>query len=462
MEFLYLFTGLALGFVIAWLLLRSKQAPVADNSARLQELDRETAGLKAQLDSAQAEKVRMLAERTEERERLEKLLHSEREQRSSIAVSLAHRETEAANLEKRLSEQKQELEQLQKRFTTEFENLANRIFEEKSQKFTEQNKTSLDDILKPLNERIKDFEKKVTDVYVSEAKERASLKEQVVQLHQLNQQMSRDAQNLTKALKGESKTQGNWGEFILESILEKSGLVRDREFTVQTSFVSEDGRRQQPDVVINLPEGKHIIVDSKVTLTAYERYVSAEQDTDREMALREHVASLRKHIRDLSEKNYQKMSQVNSPDFVFLFIPLEPAATTALQADNSLFDEAFSKNIVIVNPATLLSALRIVYHIWQYEKQNRNAKEIANYAGSLYEKFAGFIDAMRAMGKKIDESKEHYELAMNRLTEGRGNLVRQIERLKEMGAKTSSSIHPEVLKQSGLSEPLLPEETTEP
>lgn len=448
MEFLYLFIGLALGFVIAWLLFRNGNTDAAAQ-ARVQELDKTNAALQAQLTAQQQEQQRLVATAQQEKQQQQQLVQQASEKVNELTGKLAGRETELQNMDKRLAEQKTELENLQKKLTAEFENLANRIFEDKSQKFAEQNKTNLDDLLKPLGEKIKDFEKKVNDVYVNETRERASLKEQLVQLHQLNQQMSTDAQNLTRALKGESKTQGSWGEIILENILEKSGLVRDREFTVQPSFTTDDGRRQFPDVVINLPEERHIVIDSKVALTAYERYNSAENETEKAAFLKEHIDSVRRHIRSLSEKRYQDIYPISSPDYVLLFIANEPAFNLAMQADQGLFNFAIEYNVLLVTPTTLLASLRMVAQIWRQENQNRNVIRIAEEAEKMYDKFVGFAEELLKLGRSIETTKKSYDDAMNRLSTGNGNVVRRISNLKELGLKVKKNIPQELLDKSG-------------
>jgi DNA recombination protein RmuC len=356
---------------------------------------------------------------------------------------------ESKNLLSRMNEQKQELTQLKEQFTKEFENLANKIFEEKTQKFADQNKTNLSEILTPLGEKIKDFEKKVNDVYVNESKDRASLKEQLNMLQSLNQQMSKETQNLTKALKGETKTQGNWGEFILESVLEKSGLVKDREYSIQQSFTTEEGKRYQPDVIINLPEGKTLIVDSKVSLVAYEKFWSSEDDSEKTIALKEHLQSLRNHIKGLSDKNYQNLYEVKSLDFVILFVPIEPAFALAMQADPALFNEAFDKNIVIVSPSTLLVTLKTVASIWRFEYQNRNAIDIAKKAGDLHDKFVGFVEDLIGLGNKMRDSQKAYEGAMNKLSTGAGNIVKRTEELRKLGAKASKSLPQTLIDRAG-------------
>jgi len=361
---------------------------------------------------------------------------------------LAGINTANQNLEQRMKEKQEEIETVQKKLTAEFENLANKIFEEKSSRFTQQNKDNIDLILKPLGDKIKSFEEKVERVYNEDTKERASLVQQIKNLHDLNQQMSRDANNLTNALKGESKTQGNWGEFILDSILEKSGLVKGREYETQTTFTGDEGRRQKPDVIINLPEDRHIIIDSKVSLTAYEEFCSAEDDASRKTALNNHISSLRKHVRELSDKNYQNIHNLSSMDFVIMFVPIEPAMAIASQADINIWNEAFEKNIVIVSPSILLATLRTIANIWKQEKQNRYAIEIATESGKLYDKFVGFMDDLIVIGKKIDESKVYYTESMKKLHDGSGNIIKRIENLKTLGAKATKSIGQNLLDKA--------------
>lgn len=461
MEFLYLFIGLALGFVIGWLLFRNGNTDAAAQ-VRVQELEKNNAALQAQLAAQQQEQQRNSENAQREKQQQQQLAQQASDKVAELSGKLGSLEAELQEKEKRLAEQKTELESLQKKLTAEFENLANRIFEDKSQKFAEQNKTSLNDLLKPLGEKIKDFEKKVNDVYVNETRERASLKEQLVQLHQLNQQMSQDAQNLTRALKGESKTQGSWGEIILENILEKSGLVRDREFVVQPSFTTDDGRRQFPDVVIHLPEDRHIVIDSKVALTAYERFNSAENETEKAAFLKEHLDAVRRHIRSLSEKRYQDIYPINSPDYVLLFIANEPAFNLAMQADHGLFNFAIEYNVLLVTPTTLLASLRMVAQIWRQENQNRNVIRIAEEAEKMYDKFVGFVEELKDVGKKIDDSKKSYDTALKRLSEGRGNVIGRIENLKKLGLKVNKQIPQDILDMSAdTDEPGADDDTTE-
>jgi len=369
-------------------------------------------------------------------------------EKESLAIHLAKKENDFENLWERNKEQKQEVEQLQEKFTLEFENLANKILEEKTVKFTEQNKENLKNILTPLQDRIQLFEKKVEDTHKESIDYHAALRQQILGLREMNEQMSKETLNLTKALKGDSKMQGNWGELVLERVLEKSGLEKDREYFVQQSHTKEDGSRVFPDVIINLPDGKKMIIDSKVTLTAYERYINEEDETHKNQHLKEHVNSVHRHVEQLGNKNYQDLYQMESPDFVLLFIPIESAFAVALNEDTTLYNKAFEKNIVIVTPSTLLATLRTIDSMWTNQKQQENAIEIARQAGALYDKFEGFVGDLIKIGKKMDEAKTEYGAAMNKLTEGKGNLITSVEKLKKMGAKAKKSLPEAVLKRA--------------
>ncbi len=371
-----------------------------------------------------------------------------RSEKDSLAIQLSKKETDFENLWERNLEQKQEVEKLQEKFTKEFENLANKILEEKSNKFTEQNKENMKNILSPLQDKIQLFEKKVEDTHKESIDYHAALRQQILGLREMNAQMSKETVNLTKALKGDSKMQGNWGELVLERVLEKSGLEKDREYYVQQAHTTEDGQRVYPDVVINLPDGKKMIVDSKVSLTAYEKYSNEEDDNLRSNYLREHINSIKRHVEQLGEKNYQDLYQMESPDFVLLFIPIEPAFAIALNEETSLYNKAFEKNIVIVTPSTLLATLRTIDSMWTNQKQQENAYEIARQAGALYDKFEGFVADLVKVGNKIKDSKTEYDAAMNKLVEGKGNLVTSVEKLKKMGAKAKKSLPESVLRRA--------------
>ncbi len=436
MDIVFLIVGIAIGFLLGWLFNKSKSTQTVENTNAFNELQQQILTESNAKSSLQAENNLLKTDNATLKSE-GKILQDEI---LNLSKQLTSQKSDSENLQNKLTEHKAEITTLNERFTKEFENLANKIFDDKSQKFTEQNKTNLGEILNPLGEKIKDFEKKVNDVYVSEGKERASLKNQLEMLQQLNQQMSKEANNLTKALKGENKTQGNWGEFILESVLEKSGLVKGSEYKVQESFTNDEGKRLQPDVIINLPENKTLVIDSKVSLNAYERFSSADTEEERILASKEHLLSLKTHIKGLSAKSYQSIHQIQSLDFVLLFIPIEPAFALAVQSDSGLFNDAFEKNIVIVSPSTLLATLRTVASIWRNEKQSNNAIEIAKKAGDLYDKFEGFIKDILEVGKKIDQTKSNYSDAMNKLIDGRGNIISRFEELKTLGAKADKQL----------------------
>ncbi|ARV14217.1 DNA recombination protein RmuC [Polaribacter sp. SA4-12] len=359
-------------------------------------------------------------------------------------------ETEFKNTSEKLETNKSEVEKLQEKFTNDFEVLANKILEEKSSKFTLQNKENLKIILNPLQEKIKVFEDKVDKTHKESIDYHAALRQQILGLKELNQQMSKETLNLTKALKGDNKTQGNWGELVLERVLEKSGLEKDREYFVQQSFTNDQGKRVLPDVVIHLPDNKKMIVDSKVSLTAYEQFVNEEDETLKALFLKEHIASLSRHVSQLSEKKYEDIYKIESPDFVLLFVPIEPAFAVAINTDNHLYNKAFEKNIVIVTPSTLLATLRTIDSMWNNEKQQKNAIEIARQAGALYDKFQGLLGDLVNIGKRIDDSKKEYSSAMNKLFDGRGNLINSVEKLKKMGAKAKKAIPENIIDRASL------------
>ena len=362
-----------------------------------------------------------------------------------VSSELARAAQETRNLNQKLDEQKTEMSELQKKFTLEFENLANRIFEEKSNKFTEINKENLKILLNPLGDKIRDFEKKVEETYEKESRDRTSLGGEIKKLFELNQQISKEAQNLTTALKGESKVRGNWGEIILESILEKSGLVKDREYFIQKSFRTDDGKTVFPDVVIKFPGKRDVVIDSKVSLLAYERFSSAQTKEERDIAMKEHIGSIKKHIDDLSGKNYQDLYDLNTLDFTMLFIPVEPAYLVAIQGDQSLWNHAYERRILLISPTNLIAILKMTEKIWQQEYQSRNVIEIARQGGELYDKFVGFVEDLLTIGKKIKDIEQGYESAMNKLKEGKGSLIKRTEKLKELGAKTKKNLPYELL-----------------
>jgi len=375
------------------------------------------------------EQQRLIDELQAERDRL---ADANRELESTRSFYLAEKE--------KLVEQKLSYEQSQQKLNKDFELIANKILEEKSTKFIEQNRTNLDIILNPLKENIKAFEDKVEKVYKAESDERNILKGVISELQVQSKLIQEDANNLTKALKGDSKKQGNWGEIILEKVLERSGLVRDQEYRIQASHTSAEGSRYQPDVVIDLPDDKHLVVDAKVSLVAYERSVSADTDEEREGYVKQHLASIKNHIQELSAKNYQDLYKINSPDFVLLFVPIESSFSIAVQKDAELFNFAWDRRVVIVSPSTLLATLRTIASMWKQERQNRNVMEIARLSGSMYDKFVGFVADMENIGKYIKNGQDAYDKAINKLSIGAGNLTNTSEKIKKLGAKATKQI----------------------
>jgi DNA recombination protein RmuC len=430
----FIVIGLGLGLLIG------KKLFSANNVSQIQTLEEQLKSAQTQA-SIYKEQIVQIQKNTEKQiQALDYQLQELRKEKENTSILLSRKETEFENLWERNLQQKKEVEELQQKFTKEFENLANKILEEKSNKFTEQNHQNLKLILSPLQEKIQLFEKKVEDTHKESIDYHAALRQQIIGLTALNEQMSKEAVNLTKALKGDSKMQGNWGELVLERVLEKSGLEKGREYDVQVSQLNEEGNRVLPDVVVHLPDGKKMIIDSKVTLTAYERYVNEDNEMLKNQYLKEHLNSLKKHIEQLSDKNYQDLYQMQSPDFVLLFIPIEPAFAIALNEDTTLYNKAFEKNIVIVTPSTLLATLRTIDSMWANQKQQENAYEIARLAGTLYDKFEGFASDLISIGKKIGETKNSYDSAMGKLVDGNGNIVITIEKLKKMGAKAKKSL----------------------
>ena len=370
-----------------------------------------------------------------------------RREKDILNEDLARKNADFENLQQLNLKREEEVELRQEQLRKDFELLATKILDEKSEKFTLQNKENIKNILNPLQEKILTFEKKVDDTQKESISMHSALKEQLLGLKDLNQQMTKEATNLTRALKGDSKMQGNWGELVLERVLEKSGLEKDREYFVQQNFTRADGSRVLPDIVLHLPDNKKMIIDSKVSLTDYERYVNAEDD-QRELFLKAHINSIKRHVDQLSEKKYEDLYDIESPDFVLLFIPIEPAFAVAINADNSIYNKAFEKNIVIVTPSTLLATLRTVDSMWNNEKQQQNAIEIARQAGALYDKFEGLVKDLTGVGKKIDDAKKDYSSAMNKLVEGKGILITSVEKIKKLGAKAKKALPESIIKRA--------------
>ncbi len=406
-----------------------------------------TRSLKA-LQPLQEQHARERAELTARLQKAEEETGQARANVVSLNRSLAAEEERSRALENRLQEQKAELEQLQARMTTEFENIANRLLSERGKALNEQQQERLGSILKPLQERIRDFEEKVQKAYEEEGRQRFALKSEVMRLVEQNQRLSQEANDLTRALKGDAQAQGAWGEMILERVLESSGLVRGQEYTMQESTTLADGSRLRPDAVVMLPDDKHLIIDSKVSLIHYERFAATTDEAERERLLRLHVESLRAHAKGLSDKDYNQLYGVRSVDFVLMFVPVEPAFLLALRERPEIFQEAYDRQVVMVTHSTLMATLRTVHGIWKNERIARNHLEIAERAGSLYEKFVGFTEDLGRIGKHVIDAKESYEKALGKLSEGPGNLVRQVEMLKKLGAKTNKGINEKLLARS--------------
>lgn len=377
------------------------------------------------------------------------LTAKEQELRDKLA-QIAARDQSILHLQESLQTQKTESEQLHQRFKTEFENLANRLLEEKSQRFTEQNARHLHQTLAPLREKILEFEQNIDRKFTEETREKSGLKKEIEQLRELNQQLSRDAHNLTAALKGQSKVQGDWGELQLEVLLEKAGLQKGAHFLTQTTFRDDAGSAKRPDFIIQLPENKQLIVDAKVSLTAFERYFNEDDPTRREQHLRAHIGSIRNHVQELSNKNYQMLYQVNTPDYLLLFIPIESALTVAAQADPRLFTDALERNIVLVSTSSLLATMRTVAYLWKQEKQTRSVQEIARQSGLLYDKFVSFVEDLRAIGTRLDSARSAYDEAMLKLVNGArpgDTLVGRAEKIRELGAKASKRLPGEMTEE---------------
>ena len=492
MEILYIILGFILGGVLAYFIVKSssvsrkihdelnqnfikKEADLRNSEIKISEiseslkLEKEAIlsqteilnQLKTELAKTSAEsnaQIQKIAEQNELNQKQNNEIKDLQNEKNNLIALKSELSAQNESLQKLLDSQKEEIVKIQEEAKLQFENLANKILEEKTLKFTEQNQQNLKNILNPLQEKITDFEKKVENTHKESIDYHAALRQQILGLKEMNLQMSKETLNLTKALKGDSKIQGNWGELVLERVLEKSGLEKGREYEIQKSFTTEEGNRVQPDVIINLPDGKKMIVDSKVSLTAYEKYINEEDDEQKSSFLKEHVNSLKRHVEQLGSKNYQHLYQMESPDFVLLFIPIEPAFAIALNEDTQLYNKAFERNIVIVTPSTLLATLRTIDSMWTNQKQQENAYEIARQAGALYDKFDGFVTDLVKIGKKMDEAKTEYEGAMNKLVDGKGNLITSVQKLKIMGAKAKKSLPDAILNRANSSLENLDEE----
>lgn len=428
MEYIFAISGLAAGAVIAWLIMRNRQLAASRELEKNLEVSRE------KLDNASRE----LSEH-------EVKLEEERQRSAAMDRQLAAMQEREKLLKEKHEEHKQEIEKLQEKFRLEFENVAGRILKQNTLEFSANNQKSMNEILSPFRQKIEAFEKTVQETYQKGVKEQVDLQAEIKKLYDLNIRLSEEANNLTRALKSDSKKQGNWGEIVLERLLERSGLVKGEEYYVQETFRNEQGEMTRPDVIVRLPENKHIIIDSKVSLTAYESYVNADDDEDRTRYVKAHIESVKAHVKGLAEKSYQLTEKLDTPDFVLLFMPLESAFSLAVQQQSELFSYAWERKIVMVSPTTLLATLMTVGSIWKHEKQTRNALEIAVQGGRLYDKFIAFLGDLETLGKQIDRVQATYDEAHKKLRSGRGDLIGRVEKLKELGAKTSKNMPPELL-----------------
>ncbi|WP_395627208.1 DNA recombination protein RmuC [Daejeonella sp.] len=403
-----------------------------------------------QLNIAKAKAEERAENLKTESDKLKKELDSEREKLSEAIKALESSRSYFKAQQEKIEEQKAEIRNNQEKFNKDFELIATRILDEKTKKFTEENRNNLDIILNPFKENIKAFEEKVEKVYKAESDERNVLKGHINQLIEQSNLMNMETKNLSNALKGDNKKQGNWGEMILERVLERSGLVKNQEYRTQATHQSSEGQNFQPDVIIDLPDDKHLIIDAKVSLVAYERLVNCENEEERENYTKQHIASIRGHIQGLSSKNYSELYKINSPDFVMLFIPIESSFGIAVQKDAELFNFAWDKRVVIVSPSTLLATLRTIASMWKQERQNRNVMEIARLSGEMYDKFIGFMADMEGIGKNIRLSQDAYDKALNKLSTGRGNLGVTAEKIKKLGAKTGKQLDQKFINEDDL------------
>lgn len=436
MEIILVFLALAVGFLAAWFIASRQRAATRQNYETNEKALMATLADTQTQKSVALETVRL---KIDEIQRLQSELTKQIEISNARGMEVAALKVVNENIGEKLENQKSEIETLQKRLTAEFENIATKILKERSDEFTVSNNKHMTEILNPLKEKIQLFEKKVDETYDKELRDKISLREEVRKLTELNTRISQEANNLTNALKGDVKKQGNWGEVILERVLERSGLTRGQEFEREVVVEGADYSVQRPDVIIHLPDNKHIIIDSKVSLVAYERFISAETEEHRAAHLKEHVNSLRSHVKLLSEKNYQNAQNLNTPDFVLMFLPIEASFSVAVQGDSEIFSYAWERKIVIVSPTTLLATLRTISSIWKQENQTKNAQEIARLSGALYDKFIGFTEDMVKIKTNIDRTSSAYDDAVKKMKDGSGNIIRTAEKIKELGAKTGNN-----------------------
>jgi DNA recombination protein RmuC len=447
MEWIYLIVGLIAGGVLGYVIVNlSAKAKILDAEKSIEQVTSKSFEEKSELDADKRVLQNQLQTVTKEKESLLQKVDSATKAREEAEKKVVAQESAFQNLKEKLDNERNQLEKLESKFQKEFENIANKILKQNSFEFNQTSNKNLNDILTPLKDKLEKFEDKVQQTYEKGLKDQTDLRAELKNLQELSLRLDKDARNLTNALKADTKKQGSWGEMVLERILEESGLVKGQEYFVQESGQHEDGRRLRPDVVIKLPEGKHLIIDSKVSLTAYQAFVNGEDEALKARDLKKHIDSVKNHVKELNDKNYTAIKGINSPDFVLMFMPIEPAFALALQSDQDLFNFAWERKIVIVSPTTLLATLRTIESIWRQEKQTRNALEIASQGGKLYDKFVGFLTDLEKIGTNLNRASDAYQDAHKKLSSGKGNILTQVEKMKTLGAKTSKSLPQQYLE----------------
>lgn len=435
--------GTGTGLLVAWLLFRSKFALATEQLRRGMEVELARATERNQLMEDHFAKLRG------ERDALKAESDTLRERLAEALASIEGLHAELRAERSQAVEKVAVLQEAREALSQQFKNLATEILEEKTKRFTEINQVNLGQILDPLRERLREFKSRVEEIHTEETRQQATLKVELDQLKDLNRQITEEAHSLATALKGEAKKQGNWGELVLENVLDRSGLREGVDFRREVSFDGEEGRRR-PDVIVHLPQGKHLVIDAKVSLNAYTRYVNAEDDMVRQQALREHVAAVASRIQELADRNYFQLPGLNSPEMVFMFIPIESAFVEALRADEGLFQRAIEKNVLVATPTTLLTSLNIVRQLWRFEEQNAHTAELASRAAKVYAKFSGFLSSMEAVGTQLDRAKESFNKAMGQLYTGKGNLIKQAKEFEQLGVSIQAALPPELVEKAVL------------
>ncbi len=441
MEWIYLIAGLTAGILAGYLFARQQTKMLFLEKEKEAELQNNRFNTEKNNLITEKEVIKTrLAGTEKELEELHRKNDEEIKRREQAEARIVALQSELTHLNEKLQSQKKEVEELQEKFKTEFENIAHKILKQNTVEFSESSKKNMSELLNPLKEKISTFEKKVEETYQKGLRDQTDLRAELKKLHELNTKLGEEAGNLTRALKADTKQQGNWGEVVLERILERSGLLKNEEYFTQQTANNEEGKLLRPDIMIKLPEEKYLIIDSKVSLTAFEAYISSDDEKQKEAALKRHLDSVKKHIKELRDKNYDNLKGINTPDFVLMFMPVEPAFALAVQSDPELFNYAWEQRIVIVSPTTLLATLRTVASIWRHERQTKNAMEIAKQGGKLYDKFVGFLNDLEKVGTNIERARDSFYDAKKKLSTGKGNIIGQLEKMKEMGAKATKAI----------------------